>query len=341
MTPDGGAPTRRDVLRRVGAAGGVAGLGGATGCGAVRTLTGGPEPVDVAAVRERTAPLDRYRDVSAALADGYRTVHRYVGSTDEATLRLGTPLYRPERASTTDLDPARPAVLFYDLASDGTYHLAGVEWRVPAEAVDAAPALFGRRFHAPAADHGLGISHYGLHAWLYADNPAGTFAVSNRGLEPPPFADRLRRVRERLSQYVVGSAAVEAGYRNTEHCVALGDGHYGVPFVREGTATTGGTDPTAPPVLLYVMGSNWSYVLAGAEWWVPAGAVDAAPTLFGQRFHAPADGHVDARGDAADSDAADARSPAAAQPRHYGLHAWLFRVNPRGLFARSNPALEC
>jgi hypothetical protein len=165
--------------------------------------------------------------------------------------------------------------------------------------------------------------HYGLHAWLFRDNPDGLFAVYNAGLEPSPLVERIAPVRETLADYRIGADAREAGYTNTEACIATAGGGYGVPFVRDDGA--GGTDPENPPVLLYRVTTNWTYLLMGAEWYVPTADADGPPSLFGERFHDAAAGH----------------SPKTDQPEHYGLHAWLFHANPDGLFAPFNPTVTC
>ena len=50
---------------------------------------------------------------------------------------------------------------------------------------------------------------------------------------------------------------------------------------------------------------------------------DDRPSLFGQAFDGPMEGHFPD------------------QPIHNDLHVWLWRTNPAGLFAQFNPALNC
>ena len=67
--------------------------------------------------------------------------------------------------------------------------------------------------------------------------------------------------------------------------------------------------------------------LVGAEWFVPAAiAGDTAPELFGHKLWGPMEGH-------------EPLMPGALV--HYDLHVWLFRDNPEGLFAPTNPAVKC
>ena len=68
-------------------------------------------------------------------------------------------------------------------------------------------------------------------------------------------------------------------------------------------------------------------VLAGAEWFVPvAAAGDVVPAIFGQTLAGPMDGH-------------EPIMPATL--RHYDLHVWLWKHNPRGMFTSTNAALKC
>ena len=93
-----------------------------------------------------------------------------------------------------------------------------------------------------------------------------------------------------------------------------------------GTKSSLHFDPAKPQVLIYEPVGN-KLVLAGAEWFVPvqvAGGV--APTIFGQTLAGPMDGH-------------EPIMPASL--RHYDLHVWLWKDNPRGVFTSTNAALKC
>lgn len=69
-------------------------------------------------------------------------------------------------------------------------------------------------------------------------------------------------------------------------------------------------------------GCGWS-----PRWFVPlATGVKERPRLFGQPFDGPMEGHEPL------------------MPRelhHYDLHVWLFKENPAGLFAATNPSVGC
>lgn len=97
------------------------------------------------------------------------------------------------------IDPLEPEILLYLPRGDGTLELVGVEYfslalanseagPVPwfGEAPPAAgwfnpaPSVLGRTFDGPMPGHNPSMPwHYDLHVWLWADNPAGTFAMFN------------------------------------------------------------------------------------------------------------------------------------------------------------------
>lgn len=299
--------TRRRLLRTVG----VGMVTGVTGC-----LGGGSSSAEQA--RSHRDALSKYTDVGRALQDGYQMTTPYVRTDDGM---LGLPFVNLD---VPELEPEQPSVLFYDLRDDGTYELLGVEWLVRAGSRDSPPSMFGKEFHGPTPGETEFIpEHYGLHAWLFNENPDGLFAPYHSGVNPPSFIDDLERAWEALTPYYSNEAkAEEVGYVNTEKCIATEDGGYGIPFVNTDYA---GTELVKPAVLMYRITQTWGYGVMGAEWYVPADSTDSPPSLFGQEFYGPIDGH----------------SPKSEQPKHYGLHVWMFAANPEGMFARYNPAIEC
>jgi len=308
-------PKSRRAVLRAASAGVAAGLAGC-GIGGVGGI-GDASPAEQA--RSHRDALSRFEDVARAIEEGYRMSTPYVRSGAGV---MGLPFFNFE---VPELDPENPAVLFYDLLEDGTYELLGVEWLVPAESTDAPPTMFGRDLSGPTPGETAFIpEHYGLHAWLFAENPDGLFARYHAGVDPPSFIADLETAWDTFLPYYANGAKAESegGYTNTETCIATAEGGYGVPFANTGRV---GTALREPPILLYRLTSTWNYQLMGAEWYVPADSTDAPPTMFGRTFHDPEDGH----------------SPDVDQGRHYGLHAWLFTANPRGLFAPYNPVIEC
>ena len=66
----------------------------------------------------------------------------------------------------------------------GKLQLVAAEWLVPLTAdTKERPSLFGQPFLGPMEGHEPLIpkefAHYDLHAWLFKDNPLGTFAPTN------------------------------------------------------------------------------------------------------------------------------------------------------------------
>jgi hypothetical protein len=67
--------------------------------------------------------------------------------------------------------------------------------------------------------------------------------------------------------------------------------------------------------------------LVAAEWFMPvAVAGDKAPSILGQTLSGPMAGH-------------EPIMPA--ELRHYDLHVWLWKNNPKGVFTSTNAAVKC
>jgi hypothetical protein len=149
-----------------------------------------------------------------------------------------------------------------------------------------------------------------------------------------PTRAELDEIRQALEKYKDPYVAVRDLYLSTVGCVHY-DGekmdshmHYekggmGIHFVN--LTVTGPLDPKRPNVLIYEpVGGKLE--LVAAEWLVPLAAVKERPTLLGQPFDGPMEGH----------------EPLIPQEfAHYDLHAWLFKENPLGMFSPTNPAVSC
>ena len=146
----------------------------------------------------------------------------------------------------------------------------------------------------------------------------------------------LEAARAALAKYSDPFVAVRDGYFSTLACmdfphgmtdgpVEYLPGAMGVHFLN--TANIGPKlDPTKPQVLIYEPVGD-KLVLAGAEWFVPvAAAGGVVPTIFGQTLAGPMDGH-------------EPIMPVGL--RHYDLHVWFWKDNPRGMFSTTNPTLKC
>ena len=144
--------------------------------------------------------------------------------------------------------------------------------------------------------------------------------------------DALRKAMEKYKDYQV---AVRDLYLSTVGCVHYSGekiaghmeyamGAMGVHFVN--LTVRGAPDPMKPNVLIYEPVGN-KLVLVAVEWLVPLTPdTKERPSLFGQPFQGPMEGH----------------EPLIPKEfAHYDLHAWLFKDNPLGMFAPTNPNVSC
>ena len=153
------------------------------------------------------AAAERYRDVNAAIADGYTTDNKCVtaemlgfpaaqGAMGLHYVRrdlLGLPDAAEGRVSGTGTytDFGKPAMLVYEPQPDGSMELVAVENLVFKSAWEAAgnrrpPSFRGTPYLLLEDDPSTPLDeahnyepHYELHAWLFRDNPLGTFAPFN------------------------------------------------------------------------------------------------------------------------------------------------------------------
>ena len=145
----------------------------------------------------------------------------------------------------------------------------------------------------------------------------------------------LEQLRAALDKYRDPVVAVHDGYFSTLGCVeypkagAAGQ----VPYPRGGmgvhffnVALMGKLDPQKPQVLVY-QPVNGKLQLVAAEYFVPLSPdVKETPSLFGRKFDGPMEGH---------------HPLMPHELKHYDLHVWLWKPNPAGLFAPTNPAVKC
>ena len=150
------------------------------------------------------------------------------------------------------------------------------------------------------------------------------------------LAPELLAARTALAKYENPLVAVRDGYFSTVGCidfphgavdgpVTYPPGAMGVHFLN--TSNIGPKlDPAKPQVLIYEpVGAKLK--LVAAEWLVPvAVAGDKVPEIFGQKLVGPMDGH-------------EPIMPK--ELRHYDLHVWLWKDNPKGVFTSTNAAVKC
>ena len=135
----------------------------------------------------------------------------------------------------------------------------------------------------------------------------------------------LKEVRDAMTKYQDPIQAVHDGYLSTLGCVLMPDGGMGIHFVNGG-AIGPVADPMKPVILMYEPVAG-KLQLVAVEWIVPyVPGSKGTPELFGKKMHGPMEGH----------------EPLLPKEfGHFDMHAWLFKDNPRGLFADSHPDVTC
>src|SRR5678816_2248887 len=161
---------------------------------------------------------------------------------------------------------------------------------------------------------------------------AGALVAAEHSKEITP---ELQKVREALDKYQDPVVAVHDGYFSTLGCIeypkpgAAGQvpypaGGMGIHFFN--VALMGKLNPLTPQVLVY-QPVGGKLRLVAAEYFVPLSSeVKERPQLFGRPFDGPMMGH---------------HPLMPHELNHYDLHVWLWKKNPAGLFASTNPDVKC
>ncbi len=161
-----------------------------------------------------------------------------------------------------------------------------------------------------------------------------SMAAGSVSAEDPSKAE-LDAVRQALAKYEDPYVAVRDLYLSTVGCVHYDgtkmEGHMdypkgtmGVHFVN--LTVQGPPDPMKPNVLVYEPQADGKLKLVGVEWLVPLAAAKERPSVLGQPFQGPMEGH----------------EPLIPKGfHHWDLHAWLFKDNPLGMFTATNPDVSC
>ncbi|MQA24188.1 MAG: hypothetical protein GEU94_01680 [Micromonosporaceae bacterium] len=135
---------------------------------------------DLGTVRKATA---KYQDVKVAIADGYHAPHPYVCVESDQGV-MGYHYLRWDLLD-DEFNIKKPELLIYVPNEDGKLELVAVEYMRPDADQDLStdddrPTLFDRPFDGPMEGHEEGMPrHYDLHAWIWSENPSGTFAQWN------------------------------------------------------------------------------------------------------------------------------------------------------------------
>jgi hypothetical protein len=152
----------------------------------------------------------------------------------------------------------------------------------------------------------------------------------------PSLEPELEQLRETLDKYQDPIVAVRDGYFSTVGCIAYpkGGGEGTMPYAPGGmgvhflNASLVGApiDERKPQVLIYEPVGD-KLRLAAAEWFVPVAAAGGQrPKVFGKELQGPMMGHEPLMPEGL---------------HHYDLHVWLWKTNPLGMYAPTNPAVTC
>ena len=122
-------------------------------------------------VRDST---ERFKDVSAAMAEGYILQFGCVSGSDSGA--MGLHYVNANLVSLGILDPTRPQIVIYEPMPDGKMALVAVEYitfKGPA-------SLEGQLFNFNGAPNRYGLDpFYELHVWAWKANPRGAYADMN------------------------------------------------------------------------------------------------------------------------------------------------------------------
>jgi hypothetical protein len=135
----------------------------------------GAQSALVKAVREST---ERFRNVSAAEAEGYSLMFGCVSGPDFGA--MGLHYVKGELLGDDTVDAATPEIVIYEPLPNGRRRLIGADFLVFKEAWDAThdgpPELMGQLFHLFEEPNRFGLpAFYTLHVWAWKDSPTGTF----------------------------------------------------------------------------------------------------------------------------------------------------------------------
>jgi hypothetical protein len=139
----------------------------------------------------------KYQSLNVAKKSGYSILADTAGITCIAEPQMGAMgvhYVKGDLVKDPAIDAARPEALVYAPDKRGALHLAAVEYVVIKSDWDAhnplagappwvkpsPPNLFGRDFNFTDAPNRYGLpAFYSLHAWIWQENPMGTFEMWN------------------------------------------------------------------------------------------------------------------------------------------------------------------
>jgi hypothetical protein len=130
--------------------------------------------------------------------------------------------------------------------------------------------------------------------------------------------DVLATLRRVTAEYHRLEVAMADGFVLLHPCESRpGEGPVGIVYVHFARLLDGVIDPALPDALIYEPASNGQVKLVGVEFAIPYGMAPQPPTFMGAQFQPEDEFGV------------------------YALHAWVWRENPEGMFAETNPRVSC
>ena len=142
-------------------------------------------------------------------------------------------------------------------------------------------------------------------------------ASSGQTAQDAQLRSAVETMRRVTARYHNLTAATDDGFLLLHPCESRpGEGPVGIVYYHPTRLMDGVADVASPDALIYEPRANGKPRLVGVEFAV-LNTGQAAPTLLGQTFQAEDEFGV------------------------YALHAWVWRQNPEGLFAETNPRVSC
>ena len=143
-------------------------------------------------VRDST---ERFKDVVAAMAEGYALQFGCVAGSDSGA--MGLHYVNGALVSSGILDATRPQIVINEPRPDGSLKLIGADYLVFADAWNkthpAPPQLMGQLFHLFEAPNRFGLpAFYTLHVWAWKENPNGAFVNWHPNVSCDSFAGQNR-----------------------------------------------------------------------------------------------------------------------------------------------------
>lgn len=155
----------------------------AHGSAQASTPTAGQDSLQAA----RAATI-RFQSLEIAQADGYTVLKDKDGIAcidNPGVGAMGIHYVNGRLVGSGRINSNTPQALVYEPGADGQLHLVAVEYVVFQQQWDAAhpgvlPELFGQTFMLTPDGNRFGLpAFYSLHAWIWKDNPTGTFSMWN------------------------------------------------------------------------------------------------------------------------------------------------------------------